>query len=220
MKRCKMPVRVIYIFCLVVFLLFPGNRVSGQGTTGATPDAQQDPVTAAGQAPTPPTAQPDVIPQHTLTIGRTGNGQGKVTNIPAGALFKKGTPVTLHAVPDSQFGIHGLERNLFGILTDLFGQYDDRQGCHGILFIKNLYDTCPLPGERGHPSFRDDKSDSRGEEEVPGYPASRLSCFRGPGGQGFGGRGKLLHFQQCHRRPRDGSDFRETIGRRDVPFMV
>ena len=101
MKRCKMPVRVIYIFCLVVFLLFPGNRVSGQGTTGATPDAQQDPVTAAGQAPTPPTAQPDVIPQHTLTIGRTGNGQGKVTNIPAGALFKKGTPVTLHAVPEA-----------------------------------------------------------------------------------------------------------------------
>jgi len=101
MKRCKMPVRVIYIFCLVVFLLFPGNRVSGQAPTIATPDAQQDPVTAPGQAPTLPTMQPDVIPQHTLTIGRTGNGQGKVTNIPAGALFKKGTPVTLHAVPEA-----------------------------------------------------------------------------------------------------------------------
>ena len=101
MKRCKMPVRAIHIFCLVVFLLFPGNRVSGQGTTIATPDAQQDPVTAAGQAPTPPTAPPDVIPRHTLTIGRTGDGQGKVTNIPAGALFKKGTPVTLQAVPEA-----------------------------------------------------------------------------------------------------------------------
>ena len=101
MKRRKMPVRAIYILCLVVFLLFPGNRVSGQGTTIATPDAQQDPVTAAGQAPTPPTMQPDVIPQHTLTIGKTGNGQGKVTNSPAGALFKKGTPVTLHAVPEA-----------------------------------------------------------------------------------------------------------------------
>ena len=101
MKRCKMPVRAIYIFCLVVVLLSPGNRVSGQGTTITTPDAQQDPVTAAGQAPTPPTAQPDVIPQHTLTIGRTGNGQGKVTINPAGGLFKKGTPVTLQAVPEA-----------------------------------------------------------------------------------------------------------------------
>ena len=101
MKRCKMPVRAIYIFCLVAFLLFPGNRVSGQGTTIATPDAQQDPVTAVEPAPTPPTAQPDVRSQHTLTIGRAGNGQGKVTNIPAGALFKEGTPVTLHAVPEA-----------------------------------------------------------------------------------------------------------------------
>ena len=100
MKRRNVPVRAIPVLCLVVFLLFPGNRVSGQGTLKATPDARQDPVTAADQAPTPPTAQPDVIPQHTLTIGKTGNGQGKVTNSPAGVLFKKGTPVTLHAVPD------------------------------------------------------------------------------------------------------------------------
>ena len=101
MKRCKMPLRAIYIFCLVAFLLFPGNRVSGQGTTIATPDSQQDPVTAVEPALTPPTAQPDVIPQHTLTSGRAGNGQGKVTNIPAGALFKEGTSVTLHAVPEA-----------------------------------------------------------------------------------------------------------------------
>jgi hypothetical protein len=43
---------------------------------------------------------PDVVPQHSLTIGRTGNGYGKVTTNPAGPLFKKGTQVTLHAVPD------------------------------------------------------------------------------------------------------------------------
>jgi hypothetical protein len=101
MKRCSVPVRVISVFSLVVFLLFPGNRVSGQGAITATPDARQDPVTPANQAPTPQTAQPDVIPQHTLTIGKTGDGQGKVTNSPAGVLFKKGTSVTLYAVPEA-----------------------------------------------------------------------------------------------------------------------
>lgn len=82
MRRCNVPVRAISVFSLVVFLLFPGNRVLGQGTT-------------------PPTEQPDVIPQYTLTIGRTGNGLGKVKNTPAGILFKKGTSVTLDAVPEA-----------------------------------------------------------------------------------------------------------------------
>ncbi len=99
MKRCNVPVRAISVFSLVVFLFFPISRVPGQGTTAAKPDARQDSVTAADQAPTPPTAQPDVIPQHTLTIERTGNGLGKVINTPAGIRFKKGTSVTLDAVP-------------------------------------------------------------------------------------------------------------------------
>jgi uncharacterized repeat protein (TIGR02543 family) len=101
MKRRRVPVRAISVLCLVVFLLFPGNRVSGQGTTKVEPDAQRDPAIAADQAPTPPAAQPEVIPQHTLTIGRAGNGQGKVTNSPGGTLFKKGTSVTLYAVPEA-----------------------------------------------------------------------------------------------------------------------
>jgi hypothetical protein len=102
MKRCNVPVRAISVFSvvLVVFLLFPHNRASGQGTPGATPDDRRDSVTATDQAPTPPTEQPDVIAQHTLTIGKTGNGLGKVTNTPAGIRFKKGTSVTLDAVPE------------------------------------------------------------------------------------------------------------------------
>ena len=101
MKRFKMPVRVIYIFSLLTFLLFSANQVSGQGTRNAAPDPRQDPMTAVAQASTPLTAQPDVIPQHTLTIGKAGNGQGKVTNLPAGTLFNKGTSVTLHAAPEA-----------------------------------------------------------------------------------------------------------------------
>lgn len=106
-KRCTVPVRAISVFSLVLFLLFLGNRASGQETTAATPDARQDSVTAADQAPIPPTAQPDVIPQHTLTIERTGNGLGKVTNTPAGILFKKGTSVTLGAVPAANSAFTG-----------------------------------------------------------------------------------------------------------------
>jgi uncharacterized repeat protein (TIGR02543 family) len=45
--------------------------------------------------------QPEVIPQHTLTIASTGNGQGRVTHSPGGTLFKKGTPVTLYAAPEA-----------------------------------------------------------------------------------------------------------------------
>jgi hypothetical protein len=42
-----------------------------------------------------------MIPQHSLTIVKIGNGQGRVTNNPPGVLFKKGMLVTLHAIPDS-----------------------------------------------------------------------------------------------------------------------
>ena len=111
MKRCSVPVRVIRVLCLIVFLLLPGKWVSGQI---ATPGAQQVPVSAADQAPNPPTAQPDVIPQHTLTIEKTGNGRGRVTNSPAGTLFKKGTPVTLQAVPDTNSVFMGWSGNCSG----------------------------------------------------------------------------------------------------------
>ena len=101
MKRRNVSVRPIHVLCLMVFLLLPGKWASGQGTTTVTPDTRQDPGTAAERAPAPLLAQPDVIPQHTLTIGRTGSGQGRVTNSPAGTLFRKGTAVTLYAIPEA-----------------------------------------------------------------------------------------------------------------------
>jgi hypothetical protein len=101
MKRRNVPVQAISVLCLGVFLLFSANRVSGQASPIATPEAQQDPGTAADQTPPLPAIQPEVIPEHTLTISKTGNGQGKVTNSPAGTLFKRGTSVTLNAVPEA-----------------------------------------------------------------------------------------------------------------------
>lgn len=109
MKARNRSARVIAALFLVGFLPSPGNWVAAEETTVATPDIPQFPVTAPDQAPGPRTTDPtpnprmthpDVVPQHSLTIGRTGNGHGKVTASPAGPLFKKGTQVTLHAVPD------------------------------------------------------------------------------------------------------------------------
>ena len=105
MKRRNMPVQSLSVFCLIVFLLFAANQVSGQESPITLPEAQHDTGGRSDQSLQPPMAQPEVIPepirQHTLTVGRTGGGQGKVTNSPSGTLFKKGTTVTLHAVPEA-----------------------------------------------------------------------------------------------------------------------
>ncbi len=101
MKRRNVPVQAISGLCLSVFLLFSANRVSGQASPIATSESHQDPGAAAGQTPPPPAILPDVIPQHYLTISKTGNGQGKVTNSPAGTFFIRGTSVTLNAVPEA-----------------------------------------------------------------------------------------------------------------------
>lgn len=100
MKRCNVSLRAISLLCLAFFSLFPGNRVAAQETTVATPDVRQIPVTAPDQAPNPKKAQSETIPQHTLSVGKIGNGHGKVTNSPAGNLFKKATQVILQAVPE------------------------------------------------------------------------------------------------------------------------
>ncbi|MBM4340208.1 MAG: hypothetical protein FJ110_11765 [Deltaproteobacteria bacterium] len=100
MKWCNVPVRAISLFSLVVLLFLPCNRVFGQGTPTGTPDARQESVTTTDQTPPLPVAQPEVIPEYILTIGRTGNGFGKVTNSPAGIRFKKGTSVTIDALPE------------------------------------------------------------------------------------------------------------------------
>ncbi len=99
MKTRNRSTRVIAALFLVGSLLSPG-WVTAEEVTVAAPEIRQIPVTAPDQASNPRTTQLDVVPQHSLTIGRTGNGHGKVTTSPAGPLFKKGTQVTLHAVPD------------------------------------------------------------------------------------------------------------------------
>jgi hypothetical protein len=67
------------------------------------------------QGPTPPATQPvSVAPQHTLTIEKTGNGQGRVTNNPAGTVFRKGASVTLYAVPEANSVFAGWSGNCSG----------------------------------------------------------------------------------------------------------
>ena len=107
MERRNVTVQAISVLCLGVLLLFSPNRVSGQTSPIAAPEAQRDPKAAAGQTLPPPAVQPEVIPQHSLTISKTGNGQGKVTYSPAGTLFKRGTSVTLTAVPEANSNFTG-----------------------------------------------------------------------------------------------------------------
>jgi hypothetical protein len=94
MKWRNVPVWAIPALSLVVFLFFCCSWVSGQVSPKATPDSQREPLPPAAQAAAPPSEQ------HTLSIAKTGNGQGRVSNNPTGTIFKKGTPVMLSAVPD------------------------------------------------------------------------------------------------------------------------
>jgi uncharacterized repeat protein (TIGR02543 family) len=71
-------------------------------------------VTQKGQEPAAPAVQPVAITQYTLTIGRTGNGQGRVTNSPAGTLFRKGTSVTIYAVSEANSVFTGWSGNCSG----------------------------------------------------------------------------------------------------------
>jgi hypothetical protein len=105
MERLKGLVVAIPVLCLVVFFLIADNQVSGQGTLQNAPDAQQEPIAAATQAATP---------QYSLAITKTGSGQGRITSSPSGALFKKGTLVTLHAVPDSNSAFEAWSGNCLG----------------------------------------------------------------------------------------------------------
>jgi hypothetical protein len=47
------------------------------------------------------------ITQYSLTVRKTGSGQGAVTTSPAGTLFQKGTSVTLNAVPSAGSSFSG-----------------------------------------------------------------------------------------------------------------
>jgi hypothetical protein len=107
MKGLIGPVTILAL-CLVVFLFSADNKVAGQGTLQPRPDARQESTATAPQAaPVPPNELAATLQQYTLTITKTGSGQGKVTNSPPGTLFKKGTPVTLQALPDPNSAFDG-----------------------------------------------------------------------------------------------------------------
>ena len=106
MKGRNRPKWVLTVLGLIVFLFYLGDRVFAQGTPKAAPDTRPD---------LPSTAdQPAAIPLHTLTLLRTGNGQGKVITNPAGASFKKGTLVTLVALPAPHSVFEGWSGNCAG----------------------------------------------------------------------------------------------------------
>jgi uncharacterized repeat protein (TIGR02543 family) len=74
---------------LTAFLFACCDRSYAQGTSRM--DNRPEIPAAADQGP--------LGPQTTLTMVRAGNGQGKVTANPVGPSYKKGTPVTLTALP-------------------------------------------------------------------------------------------------------------------------
>jgi hypothetical protein len=127
MIRRKLPVWTVPALGLIVFMAFAVSIALGQEVPRTEPDARLGiikyslsanrgvtsrsaaimvagrafQVTQIAQGLTPPAAQPvPVIPQHTLTIEKTGNGQGKVTSNPTGTVFRKGASVNLYAVPE------------------------------------------------------------------------------------------------------------------------
>jgi hypothetical protein len=74
-----------------VLLLCFQTRVSGQGSPKAGPGSAAELPASGDQAPG--------VPLNTLTIIRSGTGQGKVITNPPGPAFRKGDSVTVTAIP-------------------------------------------------------------------------------------------------------------------------
>ncbi len=106
MKRRNGLKWAIPVLGLTVFLFCFGELVFGQGTPRAAQDTRPD-------LPSD-TDQPPAIPVGALTILRTGNGRGKVTTSPAGPFFKRGTMVTLLALPAPNSVFEGWSGNCTG----------------------------------------------------------------------------------------------------------
>jgi hypothetical protein len=106
MKGRNGPKWALPILGLTIFLFYFGDRVSGQGAPKTALDTRPDLPSVGDQAP--------AIPQHTLAIFRTGKGQGKVTTSPAGPSFKRGTLVTLVALPAPHSVFEGWSGNCAG----------------------------------------------------------------------------------------------------------
>jgi hypothetical protein len=106
MKGRNGPKWALPVVGLMIFLFYFGDRVSGQGAPKAAAEIRPDLPSAADPPPT--------IAQHTLTILRTGNGQGKVIANPTGSSFEKETLVTLAAVPATHCVFEGWSGNCAG----------------------------------------------------------------------------------------------------------
>ncbi len=106
MKGRNGPKWALLVLGLTVFLFYFGDLVSGQGAPKAALETRPDLPSAANQPP--------AIAEHTLTILRTGKGQGKVIANPAGSSFEKGTLVTLTAVPAPYCVFDGWSGNCAG----------------------------------------------------------------------------------------------------------
>jgi hypothetical protein len=91
MKGCSGPKGALPLLVLGVLLLCFQARVSGQTAPRTGPEPGPDLPAGTDQAPGGP--------QNTLTIIRSGTGQGKVVTNPPGPAFRRGDSVTLTAIP-------------------------------------------------------------------------------------------------------------------------
>ena len=89
MSGCNRPRGALPLLVLTVLLVCLPIPVFAQVPPRTGPD-----LPAAGD-------QAATGPQHTLTIVLSGNGRGKVSTNPPGPAFRKGTSVTLTALPTS-----------------------------------------------------------------------------------------------------------------------
>ncbi len=93
------------------------NPGTASRTARITVGGQAFPITQGGiptQGGTPE------ITQYSLTVRKTGSGQGAVTTSPAGTLFQKGTSVTLNALPGAGSAFSGWSGACSGTSADLF----------------------------------------------------------------------------------------------------
>ena len=163
-----------------------GANGKGKGTITYSVDANQTAatraatITIAGQA-FQLTQAAGGTTQHTLTILKTGSGQGKVLGSPAGNVFKKGTSVTLRAVPDHNSVFAGWKGACSEKSTSCNLQMTaDRTVTAS--FSTNLHDTGIPTRQWRDSSLGHHKGAVRREKEIPSDPAPGLPCVRRLGG--------------------------------------
>ena len=127
MKRPKGPPWAIgALFCVIASLFI--------SVSAAKPEEVPQ-LTQAGEA----------IPQFTLTMSKTGSGQGKVSRNPAGNVFRKGTRVMLRPFR-RHLCFRRLERGVLGNVHRVRHSVDVRQDGDGNFHTrKPIRYACPHP---------------------------------------------------------------------------